>query len=71
MSDKQYEKYLEYLAILLKDGSLPPEAKDHKLVGNIQKFREFHISGDLLIIYSIENSILKLVRIGTHSQLFE
>jgi len=71
MTDKQYSKYLEYLSMLLKNTPLPPEAKDHKLVGTYNKFRELHISGDLLIIYSIENDIFKLVRIGTHAQLFE
>ena len=70
MSDKQYAKYLEYITILLKGKLLPPEAKDHKLIGTNKEFQELHISGDLLIIYSIENNILQLVRIGTHSQLF-
>jgi len=55
----------------LKEKPLPPEAKDHKLIGNFKEFRELHISGDLLLIYSIENNILKLVRIGTHAQLFQ
>lgn len=70
MSDTHYAKYLTYLAILLKDELLPPDAKDHSLLGDYDNFREFHISGDLLIIYCIENEILKLTRIGSHSQLF-
>ncbi|MDD5716875.1 MAG: type II toxin-antitoxin system YafQ family toxin [Sulfuricurvum sp.] len=44
--------------------------KDHPLIGDYESFREFHISGDLLIIYCIEDEILKLTRIGSHSQLF-
>ena len=47
------------------------ESKDHELKGNWQGYREFHISGDLLLIYKIENKILYLVRIGSHAQLFE
>lgn len=70
MSDIHYAKYLTYLAILLKNGRLPPDAKDHSLLGDYDNFREFHISGDLLIIYCIENEVLKLTRIGSHSQLF-
>lgn len=70
ISDAQYTKYLKFLAILLEEGSLPPEAKDHPLIGEYENFREFHISGDLLIIYCIEDDILKLTRIGSHSQLF-
>ena len=70
MSDLHYSKYLKYLAMLLQQEPLPPEAKDHPLLGDYEDFREFHIAGDLLIIYCIENEILKLTRIGTHSQLF-
>ncbi|MGJ0361352.1 type II toxin-antitoxin system mRNA interferase toxin, RelE/StbE family [Aliarcobacter cryaerophilus] len=33
--------------------------------------QEFHISGDLLVIYMISESSLQLLRIGTHSQLFK
>lgn len=35
-----------------------------------EDFREFHISGDVLVIYRIEGESVKLVRIGSHSQLF-
>lgn len=38
---------------------------------SVKSYREFHISGDLLIIYIIEDGYLKLIRIGTHAQLFE
>ena len=50
---------------------MPQEAKDHSLKGDWEDFREFHISGDLLVIYQIEGSVIKLVRIGSHSQLFQ
>jgi len=69
-SDKQYAKYLFYISTLLQEQKLPPEALDHSLKGNYSDFREFHISGDLLIIYTIEEETLKLVRIGSHSELF-
>lgn len=71
MSDTHYAKYLQYVATLLRGEALPPEARDHSLVGEYDTFREFHISGDLLVIYCIENNILKLTRIGSHSQLFQ
>lgn len=70
MSDSHYAKYLQYLALLLQERPLPSEAKDHPLIGDYENFREFHISGDLLIIYCVEEKILKLTRIGSHSQLF-
>jgi len=50
---------------------LPKEAKDHNLQGNYSDYREFHISGDLLVIYKVEDDTLKLVRIGSHSELFD
>jgi mRNA interferase YafQ len=59
------------LGLLLKEEAVPHEAKDHELKGNWQGDREFHISGDLLLIYKVENEILYLVRIGSHSQLFD
>ena len=55
----------------LKEEALPQEAKDHPLKGNYSDYRKFHISGDLLLIYRVEDGILKLVRIGSHSELFD
>jgi mRNA interferase YafQ len=46
---------------------LPPEALDHPLKSNYQGFREFHISGDMLVIYKIVEDTLYLARIGTHA----
>ena len=70
-SDKLYLKYVVYITTLLKQENLPKEAKDHNLQGNYSDYREFHISGDLLVIYKVEDDILKLVRIGSHSELFD
>lgn len=64
LSDSQFEKFVYYI-------KLPPESKDHALSGNYKDCREFHLGGDMLIIY-IKSSIdeVVLMRIGTHSQLF-
>lgn len=64
-------KMYMYISLLLNNEELPIEAKDHSLLGEYKDTREFHISGDLLIIYRIENNNLQLIRIGTHSQLFK
>ena len=53
------------------DEELPIEAKDHHLTGEWKDTKEFHISGDLLVIYIINDNTLQLLRIGTHSQLFK
>ena len=70
-SDKHYLKYITYISLLLNEQKLLPEAKEHQLTGNYSSYKEFHISGDLLIIYKIENKTLKLIRIGSHSELFK
>ena len=71
MSDKHFTKFITYLNALSLSEELPPEAKDHNLKGEWSDFREFHISGDLLLIYKVETEVIKLVRIGNHSQLFK
>ena len=69
-SNEHYVKYIVYLSKLLSKEPLPPEALDHALKGEWQDFREFHISGDLLVIYRIDGDIIRLTRIGTHSEWF-
>jgi mRNA interferase YafQ len=71
MSDNHFTKYISYIVKLLNNEPLPPEAKDHHLYGKWDNAREFHISGDLLVIYFIIDNELILIRIGSHSQLFE
>ena len=71
MSDQHYSKFIVYLSSLIKKETLPPEALDHSLNGESIGFREFHVSGDLLVIYKITEDILYLTRIGSHSQLFK
>lgn len=71
MSDKYFTKFIAYLHDLSIQQPLPGEAKDHSLKGEWSDFREFHISGDCLVIYQVENEVIKLVRLGTHSQLFK
>ena len=56
---------------LLCDNKLVEKYKDHQLIGKMQDFRECHIKPDLLLIYIIEDKTLKLVDIGSHSELFD
>ncbi len=71
ISDTQYVKYLKYIVLLLEEKELPSESRDHHLSGEYLGFKEFHIGGDLLVIYMIKDEVLRLTRIGTHSQLFK
>lgn len=52
---------------------IPEKMKPHKLLGNYKDNWECHIKPDLLIIWiQIEApNIIKLVRIGSHSDLFK
>ena len=60
--------------LMMNDGPLPAEWKDHKLTGDWEGFRECHVKGDLLLVYQIrEKSYCEVVvcaKIGTHSGLF-
>lgn len=65
-------KLFLYISKLLNNEELPKEAKkNHFLSGEWSDTQEFHISGNLLVIYMISESSLQLLRIGTHSQLFK
>jgi len=67
------EKLKEAISILAHGNSLPPEFKDHRLTGNMKKFRECHLAPDIILIYETDDGILilTLVNIGNHSQLFK
>lgn len=69
-TDKLYLKYIVFIGTLLKSESLPSEAKDHPLKGNFSGCREFHVSGDFLVVYRVREDTLELVRIGSHSEIF-
>lgn len=64
-------KLFMYISLLLNEDELSNESKDHALTGNYKDTNEFHISGDLLVVYRVENNTLELLRVGTHSQLFK
>jgi len=64
-------KLFLYISLLLNEDELPREAKDHTLTGNYKDTNEFHISGDLLVVYRVVDNTLELLKIGTHSQLFK
>ena len=71
MTDTQDTKYIKFLSILLDGKGLPLEARDHNLIGNYSGFKEFHVGGDLMIIYCIADDILRLTRIGTPFSTFQ
>lgn len=63
---------LEYvLDMLMKDEALPEKFRDHPLRGEWNGCRDCHIKPDLLLIYQKTDEELILVRLGSHSDLFE
>lgn len=71
LTDEEDLSYIDIVYNLLNDSPLIEKHKDHQLKGELKDFRECHIKPDLLLIYKIEDDILKLVDIGSHSELFE
>lgn len=65
-------KLEKVILLLASNQELPPEYKDHVLIGDFANFRECHITPDWLLIYTIQEQelILVLLRTGTHSDLF-
>jgi addiction module RelE/StbE family toxin len=44
---------------------------NHKLKGHLKKFRSIKINGDYRLIYEdLGNNSVRLLRIGTHSELY-
>ena len=63
---------LEYILNLLAEGrEIPEEYRPHLLHGNYKNHMECHVENDTLLIwFDRELPIIKLVRFGSHSELF-
>lgn len=59
----------EALNCLLNDLTLPEKYRDHALQGNLKGFRDCHIKPDLVLIYTLSDEFVHLIRIGSHSEL--
>lgn len=68
------EKLTQIISLLRNGEPLPESCRDHALVNsrNYKDMRECHIQPDWLLVYKIvqETLILKLIRTGSHSDLF-
>lgn len=62
------------ISLLCKEEPLPEACRDHALTNSkhYKDVRKCHIQPDWLLIYRVENEmlVLKLIRTGTHSDLF-
>ena len=65
-------KLYEVVGILERGLNLPKHYKPHMLAGEYSGHMECHIENDTLLIWLDKAAnIIKLVRIGTHSELFK
>ena len=61
----------EVAELLATDRPLKGKHRDHALSGNWKDHRECHLKPDLLLIYKKpDDHTLRLLRIGSHSELF-
>ena len=58
------------LVALANDQLLESRHRDHGLTGNWKDYRDCHVKPDLVLIYQKPDpEILRLVRLGSHSEL--
>ena len=55
--------------LLAADTPLPARYEDHQLSGDWKDFRDCHLKPDLILIYQKSGNALRLVRLGSHSEL--
>ena len=61
----------EIIRHLAKDGRVPIENRPHKLHGIYEGCMECHVEDDFLLIWiDEETNTIKLIRLGTHHELF-
>lgn len=55
---------------LANDQVLDIHYRDHALTGSWKDYRDCHIKPDLVLIYhNLDDNVLRLVRLGSHSEL--
>ena len=64
------ERIAAIVQVLAADALLEPRYRDHALSGPWAGFRDCHVRPDLILIYQRPDAnTLRLVRIGSHSEL--
>ena len=69
--NKDLEKMGKVIDALFTNKILDSSFQDHPLILNWAGYRECHIAPDWLLIYKLSPDELLLVRIGSHTELFE
>lgn len=65
------KKLYELVDKLRKGETIPAIYRPHMLIGDYAGHMECHIDGDFLLIwYDKDADVIKLIRLGSHSELF-
>jgi len=67
---KNIEELVAVVGLLVEEGVLPPAYAAHKLSGPWSGVWECHIEPDWLLIYTVADEEVLLIRTGTHADLF-
>jgi mRNA interferase YafQ len=60
----------EAIPLLAADQPLPDRFRDHALTGDWKDHRDCHVKPDLVLIYrKPDDTVLQLVRLGSHREL--
>ncbi len=69
---KKIVKLFKILTLLQNEEPIPQENRPHRLTGNYAGYMECHIEGDFLLIWlDPDTDEIDLVRLGSHSELFD
>lgn len=68
---KDPAKLRRIVNLLASGQKLPPQYRDHPLIGPWQGTRDCHVEPDWVLIYTMDERTLQLVRTGAHADLFE
>ena len=69
--NKDAAKLKTVITKLAAGETLDDKYKDHPLHGNFAGVRDCHIAPDWLLIYTIVKDELRLIRTGSHTELFD
>ncbi len=65
------DKLHTVIVILASGERLATHYQEHSLQGEYKNCRECHVEPDWLLIYTLDENELVLIRTGTHADLFE
>jgi mRNA interferase YafQ len=67
---RDIEELIAVVELLAERGTLPAAYQPHRLTGEWRGVWECHIEPDWLLIYSVTDEEVLLIRTGTHDDLF-